>query len=397
MRVRTEIRRTLEADGNKHWIPDWTPDPETSASPFAARILSGNTERYIDAGFSPTLFVKRLGLFAHQRVRPAIDGSLRIECPIYEQMRSFKELYRALRIQIDNTWNLIEFSMLIELCVEIFPSIYDAESGIVPLPEDDELTRGGHVVRLYGYGPQGYMFEHMWEGWRDDNSGVFSEEYLAKYLRESWVTRFKSGRMVYGDYPFAGLKFGPGEHSSDVLSPWVLVCERDDVGSYCQWIKGAGAGEPWLRLVVITKSPSGKLVIAGWLHGRLCEDHLDVEEYFVWPKYRRRGFGSILANDAIFCAQFNGAATASWFFLEDDAFTRPLLQQSSHTWMRSTSAGWLEALNWESTNTRSVRAISQPLELFEILDCLAAPGLLTANRAKAFRLNAEGALRVRPL
>ena len=90
------------------------------------------------------------------------------------RVRSFTELYRALRLQNYNTWNLVKYSMFIELCVDIFPSIYDAESGIVPLPQANELSRGGHVVRLYGYGPNGFMFEHMWPGWRDDyKGGVF--------------------------------------------------------------------------------------------------------------------------------------------------------------------------------------------------------------------------------
>lgn len=291
----------------------------------------------------------------------------------------------------------MEYSLLIELCVEIFPSIYDASTGIVPMPEKNESSRGGHVVRVYGYGPNGFMFQHMWSGWRDEPTGEFSEEYLAEYLLGCWVTRIKSGRMVYGDYPFAGLKRGEGEPFSDVLSPWVPICRRDNVETYCQWIKGTGAGEPWLRVVVIAKSPSGRLVIAGWLHGRLCEDHIDFEEYFVWPRYRREGLGSILANDAIFCAQLNGATTASWFFMEDDAYTRPLLQRSSKEWMRSTKASWLEGLPWQSTNSRAIRAVSEPLDMAELLNQLAAPELLLATRDKAARLDSEGDLIVRPI
>src|ERR1017187_779644 len=161
-KARREIRQTLAPEDNRNWLPDWTPNIETSAKPFAARVLSGTTERYIEAGFTPSLFVKRLGLFAHQSVRPSLNQTLRIECAFYEQMRSFTELYRALHIQIDNPWNLVEHSMLIEMNVEIFPSIYDSSSGIVPMPGESEQSRGGHVVRLYGYGPDGFMFEHMW-------------------------------------------------------------------------------------------------------------------------------------------------------------------------------------------------------------------------------------------
>jgi|GEM_PF-4109512 len=357
----------------KSWSPEWEPDTKPEDFPAAARILGGATSRFLRNGFSSPIFNKRVGLFESQRVTELDDGHYNIQCLFYERLRSLDEIYRALVIRNKDPWQVDYRATAIELSIDIFPSFYDAVDGVVPMPGDGEPSRGGHNIAVYDVEEDHFLFQHVWSNGLALDSGTLPIDYLDLHLREAWMLRFRTGQLPDEADESGVSARADGEVRTDLFTPWIQINQRAMCTTFFQWKEGAGSGQPWLQVVAIAKSPSGKPVIAGWAHGRKDDDLIEFEELFVWPRYRGKKIGTVMAADALMMARAYGALEGSWVETTDDAHSNELFQSFPEEWMRPTIPHWLRNASWIPCTEKPVNAISEPADMFEMMMSFGTP------------------------
>jgi GNAT superfamily N-acetyltransferase len=79
-----------------------------------------------------------------------------------------------------------------QVVLEVFPSMWNAPEGRLPLPEADERSLGCHAVGLNGWADHGksLIFQNSYgPDWGNNGSGVLTKEYADLYLREAWTER----------------------------------------------------------------------------------------------------------------------------------------------------------------------------------------------------------------
>jgi hypothetical protein len=251
--------------------------------------------------------------------------------------------------------------ILVSLAVEIFPSIYSARDGIVPLPEGDEGSIGKHLVPLIGIDDDCVFFQNSWgKEWGKNGTGCFSIDYLRRFQREAWSMRFLAGPPpagVHGAYLIEGGSPGPSEerfyqllnHSWEpqVSSPFFLLSKdgtlnragRVDIAA--RWLIGAGEGCVWLQSVAILRDVDADPIIVGWMHVRATHSGGVVEELFVWPPYRELGIGTALAGQTLLHVYPNPALQKldwTWYEPEADMMVRQRSRTKPHI------PSWLNAL-----------------------------------------------------
>jgi hypothetical protein len=81
----------------------------------------------------------------------------------------------------------------LSVAIRVFESAYDAPLGELPLPAPSEREQGVHQVSLNGTlvraGDMLILFRNSWGEWGYEGSGVFSREYLERYMVEAWLSR----------------------------------------------------------------------------------------------------------------------------------------------------------------------------------------------------------------
>lgn len=157
----------------------------------------------------------------------------------------------------------------VTITVEITNSWYAAKMGEIQLPKEGDKRAGGHCVTLFGY---------------DDHKGVFQ-------FQNSWGKEW--GNKGYGSLPYRYI---------DLLltEGWVIIPHKDDFG--CE--KSPGTIERvWgipailhnvLHGIEIRDSQSNER--KSWGFALQYDNHLNVEELFVCPKYRGKGYSRKLCS-----------------------------------------------------------------------------------------------------
>jgi GNAT superfamily N-acetyltransferase len=149
----------------------------------------------------------------------------------------------------------------------------DAPSGNIPLPSNDSAPPDTHSVLIEGYNDsrQVLKFANSWgAGWGDGGYGYLPYAYFERLLNEAWACFPELGSRPPHDPPREYEVSEWGEHSltGGVLHGADVYSRRFDEN-------------------------------IAWAFGVARDEFLDVEELFVRPEWRNKGFGHELTQSMI--------------------------------------------------------------------------------------------------
>jgi GNAT superfamily N-acetyltransferase len=218
----------------------------------------------------------------------------------YEPLRSYDTILRVLQLnaRLLDAGQPTDLLIPVSLSMLVFPSIWDAPKGRVPLPAEQERSVGAHYVSLAGYEQDGsLLFVNSWgREWGDDGLGWFSPEYVERYLVEAWTTRTDSGPspangdlLMNANSP-QGFRYA---WNMPFQSTVEAVERRPDLRMHVFDLYSLD--QECLVTVVELRKASGDYV--AWAHsfhlgGRVRIASL--QELFVWPLYRHQGYAKLL-------------------------------------------------------------------------------------------------------
>ncbi len=297
-------------------IPALPVEPLSAAEEALGRTLAAS-----EGDFVFPVYSKRVTTFCRQSVNL---GDALSRGRFYERLRSLDEVAQAVEVFGATLAGGTKFRAgpLAELVVDIFPSMYDAPKGVVPMPEDDEESVGWHAVLPIEIEGDRVNFMHNWSrDWGDEGCGSFSLQYIAKFAREASSIRPKGGPA-----PPTGEPADAPTTKSQALrllvdrwrdeeteSPWMVV-DSDPGPLWCgRWLIGVGDGSPWLQAAILLRGLEVDPLTVGWLHARSSLGGvLDIEEFFIWPSYRGRGLGAALAGQSLLFAAIRQHRAVRW-------------------------------------------------------------------------------------
>ncbi len=291
---------------------------------------------------------RRLLLFHHQATDIGADGRSAATCGFYERLRSPDELISAMQLHHSLSDRGVRFGNLPKqmVVVSIFPSMFDAPNGIVPMPEDDERSIGDHIVISLGYNYDHLFFLNNWgPEWGVKGTGIYPIDYVRRYWREAW-----SVRSLTGPHPDLGGSLGPSSERWHTL----IAGAWDDhestnffalhygavVDVFGRWLIGVSDGSMWLQCIAVLHEVETRPLIVGWMHIRGTSDGADIEELFVWPPYRERGIATTLAGQALLYAARTPWQHGSWCWHESAA---DALMRERSNW-KTRIPSWLDHL-----------------------------------------------------
>jgi hypothetical protein len=351
-----------------HPTPSLFERPETHRA--AISQLEGLPYEGLPGFFPFPVSVRRLFLFHNQIAYVGTDGHSRVNCDFYERLRSPGELIAAMELYSALSDRDIPFGRRPQptVAITIFPSMFDAPEGVVPLPEAGEPSIGDHLVLTIGLAHGHLYFLNNWgPKWGVQGVGCFSVDYLSRFQREAWSVRSLTGPDPAG---FEG-GLGPSEERRGKLFTGAWD-EKESIGFFPlhhgavvdvlgRWLIGISDGSMWLQCVAVLHEPDALPLIVGWMHVRGTADGAEVEELFVWPRYRERGIGTALAGQTLLYAAGTSLQHSGWRWHELEADSI-MLQRSG--W-NIRIPGWLKHLTSNPENVMTSRA--QFLALLERL------------------------------
>jgi GNAT superfamily N-acetyltransferase len=151
--------------------------------------------------------------------------------------------------------------------VELTKQWYDAPHGNIEIPSEDDEIIGTHAVTIVGYNDAKgrFKFSNSWgTAWGDEGYGSLPYEALDSRPFDAWVVG-PPGQSLPGK-PAKGIVF--------------LAWSRTDFAERTFHVHDIYDADMDERI--------------GWAFALQTEDHLAVEELYVRPQYRRRGFATKL-------------------------------------------------------------------------------------------------------
>jgi GNAT superfamily N-acetyltransferase len=224
----------------------------------------------------------------------------------YEPLGSYNAVLDAAMLAAAERRRFVPEELIdhVSITFSIFEGSYRAPKGKLEMPAPGESPKGNHAVAVAGWDDSGdtIFFRNSWgASWGDRGHGTVSRQYLDRYLLEGWLYR--------------NARFGPTRHNFHQLQ---------ETGSDAVWRRAFLEENPRLRWriryagkrytlvcyesislsdgcpvsVIELRNRNGYRV--GWCEafhqtadpGTIARTIL--KELFVWPPYRRRGYGTIL-------------------------------------------------------------------------------------------------------
>ena len=220
----------------------------------------------------------------------------------YEPIESFDRLgLEALLIQKAYAFDLGSAIGSAGVSLTVFPSIFDAVDGVLPLPEQDEPPIGQHYMGVVGVKDRDTLvIRNSWLGWTSDGLGYMSREYFEHHAAEGLVLR----RWDYGP-------------SEDTAEPLLSTTDQDEFKR--QWRRrrkfgssSSGAPNPRVKrkwygcwsleaeapaeVLLVEFDKRIRVGVAVITHYQSDEGPSisALSDLFIWPNYRRVGYGLLL-------------------------------------------------------------------------------------------------------
>ena len=158
----------------------------------------------------------------------------------------------------------LDLGAQVRFSFELTSEWYDPPDGIVPQPAADAVVRGSHAVPLTGFDRTTgrFTFPNSWgEEWGDKGWGSINREFFDARIVEAWTPCFHG--------------FGIPYESKEGIVCLEWKCTPDeDFGVHCREIVAADTDT---RLA--------------WAFCFKRNGMLDIEDVFVWPTERGKGYG----------------------------------------------------------------------------------------------------------
>lgn len=267
-------------------------------------------------------------ILINQRVIKFYNLSLRQL--FYEPLFTYDDLLKATiqNARLNNAgapWQKLD---LVRTAFYIFDGARSAPMGLLVAPAHAVKPKEAHAVKLCGWGDGGesLIFQNSWGvTWGNQGFGTLTRAYLERYMIEGWLSR--------------DARYGPHTHKELLLRK-----AGDDKAFYALWkkenplykgkyFKHRGYGHRVVhyrtmsavddRPVDVIEIHNGVGYRIAWIHlHHLISDQpqtSSLKEFFVWPCYRRQGYGTILERIACHIARARGAENIQILFHWVDA------------------------------------------------------------------------------
>ena len=332
------------------------PDRQARRSYRLSKEADGRSE---GTGTFP-LFGNRL-----QKLRLLLDG----DGIFYEPIGSYADLFKLgavndLLLQGHAPdWALNNLTV----SVRVFRSAYGAALGALPLPHPGEGEQGVHQVALLGGRTRGggLRFSNSWGGgWGHEGGGVFSREYLDRYMIEAWLVRHTGvgptrfilpflRRYVTNPQAYTETWVSASRSLGGVRFGAIKRRLRHDGAAHVVRIREAlSASDDPVEMIEL-HGPSD--VPLGWAHlhhlagpgsrSSVCQ------EFFVWPGARRRGYGRLLEELVAERAEKRGSERLDIPFHEADDY--PGGAKAAKAFAKGAGYGWSWTF-WQKPNVSAV-------------------------------------------
>jgi hypothetical protein len=209
--------------------------------------------------------------------------------------------------------------------IKVYPSIFDAEDGVIPIPQESERPLGQHFIAVLGVkDADTLILRNSWSGWRSEAQGIcyLTREYFEQYGEEGIVAR-----------PWA---FGPDADTAEQL----LQCSKQpEFVRLWRRRRRSGSVTPvdarpnialhWYgcwsldlqspaEVLTVRRNDQVNVATAVVVH-RVDNSTSDLSELFVWPYYRRQGYGLLIENFAATRARNAGSSNIGLYLWNSDA------------------------------------------------------------------------------
>jgi GNAT superfamily N-acetyltransferase len=235
----------------------------------------------------------------------------------------------------------------IGVAMEVFPSMFDAPEGRLPIPEAGEPCLGLHAVAIGGWTDNGasLVFQNSYgPTWGDNGRGVLTKQYADRYMREASTLRVGACGPNHKNWDevFAatGFDLARAWSSSDkaVAGQVSLKERRFDYQFYPVISLGRGC---YVEVIEVRSGPT--VSREGWAHlyhlPPGSERRSVLRELFILPGARLRGLGRALELVAAERAIDRGSHVLQLDLNEADAYgpsmqaARTFAVQSGYTWI----------------------------------------------------------------
>ena len=167
------------------------------------------------------------------------------------------------------------------------------------MPKSGERGRGLHAVTLVGREDDGevLVFRNSWgAGWGDRGYGRVDRQYLDAYMYDSWLSRnarYGLTALTYDKY-FAATTNAQRRAILLIDNPrWRTTIRYAGMNYQLIVYETLSINDEKPAEIIELRNPLG--IRVGWcetFHG--TSNAAVVKELFVWPPFRRRGYGTIL-------------------------------------------------------------------------------------------------------
>ncbi len=280
----------------------------------------------------------------------------------YEPITTYDDLLAAMKLSA----HLAEagvpkhYHNFLQVGFKVFKSAYRAPKGRLRLPRPGEKAIGDHIVSLTGWDEDGEAlhFINSWgETWGDNGFGLLTRSYLEQYMTEAWLMR--------------NVQVGPNPTTYELL-----MSASDNAQFAKVWMRKNRIWRvPWQHagveheiVLYETLSMSGEAVEVieilnplglrvGWTHlHRIPASKPQtsvLKELFVWPAFRRNGYGRKLEAIARYRASVWKNKRLQILLHEADAF--PSIKAAGEAFARRTGY----TLSYGEWSRPSLRAIAE--------------------------------------
>lgn len=209
----------------------------------------------------------------------------------------------------------------------IFPSMHDAADGVLVLPEEDEQPIGQHYMGAISMRNENELvFRNTWSKWAPNNLAYVSRDYFDRFAQEGWISRkWDSGPT---DATAAELL-----RTSEPAEFRRLWRRKQRFGTSSNVTPNANIKLKWFACWSLqVESPAEVLVVefdknirvgvAILVHYEAAGDSpatSSLVDLFIWPNYRRVGYGLLLERFAAERSIIAGSSELSIHVWDADA------------------------------------------------------------------------------